>query len=85
MKEWSTSFFAGGSGGVRGGLRQASAQDGGFPAAETSRATLNPQIVCLARIKGLGRTVSKGTLGLVSQGKDPQEVEEWRQGCEVQG
>ena len=60
-------------------------QDAGFPAAETSRAPLNPQTVCPARIKGLGRTVSKGTLGLVSQGKDPQEVEEWRQGCEVQG
>ena len=39
-----------------GGLRQAPAQDVGVPAAETSRAPLNPQTVRLARIKGLGRT-----------------------------
>lgn len=45
--------------------------------AETGRSTLNP------RHGGLGNTVRQR--GFSGQGKEAQEVREWRQGLEVQG
>lgn len=46
---------------------------------------LIPKLCVWPELRGWVELCQKGTLGLVSQGKDPQEVEEWRQGCEVQG